>query len=98
MSERVGSAGNVAMLNVNIAEMGIDPSIVNQDPEIMGGEPVFPDTRVLVRFMLNYLKTNRPLHMFLSHYLSVTKEKAVSVLELAFERTIGLDDENDTVR
>lgn len=86
------------MNRTNVAELGVDPAVVSQNPKIMSGAPVFPGTRVPVRFLLDYLETNRPLAVFLRDFPTVDKEKAVNVLELAFEKTIGPRDEEDIIR
>ena len=85
------------MNQVNIAEMGVDADIVSQNPKIVSGAPVFPGTRVPVRLLLDYLKTGRSLKVFLCDFPTVTQEKAVNVLELAFERTIGPRDPDNLI-
>lgn len=78
--------------------MGVDSSIVSQKPDVVSGAPVFPGTRVPVRFLLDYLVTGRSLDDFLRNFPTVDQEKAANVLELAFERTIGPRDDDDPVR
>ena len=77
------------MSEVNITEMGIDPGIISQNPEVMSGAPVFPGTRVPVSHLFEYLEMGEPLDAFLDDFPTVTKEKAVKALQLVFERTIG---------
>ena len=86
------------MSDVTVAELGVDPSIVSQRADTMSGAPVFPGTRVPVRALLDYLVTDKHLSTFLYDFPTVTEEKAVKVLELAFERTIGPRDSNHLVR
>ena len=76
----------------------VDAEVVSQNPRIMSGAPVFPGTRVPVRFLLDYLETGRSLKVFLCDFPTVTEDKAVNVLELAFERTIGPRDNEDPIR
>ena len=85
------------MRGVNIAEMGVDPSIISQTPGVVSGAPVFPGTRVPVRMLLNHIVEGEPLDLFLDDY-AITREQAVNVLELAFERTIGPRDSENPVR
>ena len=85
------------MYQVNIATMGIDAGIVSQDPGIKSGAPVFPGTRVPVRFLHYYLEDGLSLDKFLDDFPTVTKEQVVKVLELAFEKTIGPRDDEDFV-
>jgi uncharacterized protein (DUF433 family) len=58
-------------------------SIVQVDPEILGGTPVFRGTRVPVKTLLDYLAAGDPLEEFLDHFPTVKREQAVAALELA---------------
>jgi uncharacterized protein (DUF433 family) len=53
---------------------------VHSDPEILGGTPVFVDTRVPVRALFDYLERGRALAEFLDDFPTVTREQAVGVL------------------
>ena len=57
--------------------------IVNSDPEIMSGEPVFAGTRVPVRNLLDYLEGGQTLEEFREDFPSVTREQAIAFLEEA---------------
>ena len=81
------------MSAVDIAELGVDPSIISQKPDVVSGTPVFPRTRVSVSALLDYMVGGEPLDRFLYNYPEVTREQAVKVIELAFERIIGSRDE-----
>jgi uncharacterized protein (DUF433 family) len=59
--------------------------IVHSDPDILGGTPVFVGTRVPVKTLLDYLEAGDPLDEFLDHFPSVSREQAISALELAKE-------------
>ena len=59
--------------------------VVQSDPEILGGEPMFTGARVPVRNLIDYLEYGNSLDEFLADFPSVTREQAVSVLELARE-------------
>lgn len=54
----------------------------------MGGTPVFKGTRVPIKNLLDYLEAGDSLDTFLDHFPSVTKQDAISVLELAKEMLI----------
>ena len=56
------------------------------DPEIMSGTPCFAGTRVPVKNLFDYLAHNHPLEEFLRQFPSVSKEQALSVLDLARHR------------
>lgn len=59
--------------------------VVHSDPDILGGIPVFMGTRVPVKTLLDYLEAGDSLDEFLDHFPSVSREQAISVLELAKE-------------
>jgi uncharacterized protein (DUF433 family) len=64
-------------------------SIIHQNPEILGGEPVFMGTRVPVRSLLDYLSAGDSLDVFLDHFPSVTHEQAVAVLKEASDLLVS---------
>jgi uncharacterized protein (DUF433 family) len=55
-------------------------SVVQSDPNILGGTPVFRGTRVPVQALFDYVEAGDPLERFLDHFPSVTKEQAVAAL------------------
>lgn len=61
-------------------------SVINRNPDILGGTPVFSGTRVPVRILMEYLETGDNLDEFLDQYPSVSREQAVQLLELATEK------------
>jgi uncharacterized protein (DUF433 family) len=62
--------------------------IIQSDPEIMGGEPVFAGTRVPVYNLFDYLAAGDSLDEFLDQFPSVSREQAVAALELAFAAVV----------
>ena len=60
-----------------------DRSVVQSDPDVLGGTPVFVGTRVPLQALLDYLEAGRPLDEFLDDFPSVTREQAVAALEEA---------------
>ena len=60
-------------------------NIIYSDPELMGGTPVFKGTRVPIKNLIDYLEAGDSLDIFLEHFPSVTRQNAISVLELAKE-------------
>ena len=62
--------------------------VINQDSEIHGGTPVFTGTRVPVKALIDHLKTGESLDYFLEGFPSVSREQAITFLELAFTETI----------
>ena len=58
-------------------------SVIESDPEVLGGAPVFAGTRVPIKNLLDYLAAGDPLDRFLEHFPTVTREQAVAALEIA---------------
>ena len=58
-------------------------SVVQVDPEILGGTPVFRGTRVPVKNLLDYLTAGDTLDQFLDDFPTVTRHQVVAALELA---------------
>jgi len=69
----------ILMLNLN----QMNTTIINIDPEIMSGAPVFRGTRVMIQTLFDHLENGKTLDDFLEGFPSVTKENALAVLELA---------------
>lgn len=57
--------------------------LIERNPEILGGTPVFAGTRVPVRVLFTYLILGKPLDEFLDCFPSVSHQQAVNVIELA---------------
>ena len=69
-----------------IQEVIMDTSLVSRNPEIMSGALCFTGTRVLVKNLFDYLEGASSLEEFLEDFPSVSRGKAVAVLEAARER------------
>lgn len=54
-----------------------------QDPDILGGEPVFRGTRVPFTALFDYLEAGDPLTEFLDDFPTVSQEAAIAALEQA---------------
>lgn len=59
--------------------------VVVSDPQILGGTPVFAGTRVPIKNLIDYLKAGDSLERFLDAFPSVSREQAITALELARE-------------
>jgi uncharacterized protein (DUF433 family) len=55
--------------------------IVQSNPEILGGTPVFVGTRVPVQILLVYIEKGETLDEFLDNYPTVSREQAMAFLE-----------------
>ncbi|MCP4258135.1 MAG: DUF433 domain-containing protein [Planctomycetes bacterium] len=63
-------------------------SIINTDPEVLSGTPVFTGTRVPIRILFEYLEAGDSLDVFLDSFPGVTREQATQLLELAKNQVI----------
>jgi uncharacterized protein (DUF433 family) len=61
----------------------MDSSLVSRDLEIMSGALCFTGTRVPVKSLFEYLEGSSSLEEFLEDFPSVSRERAVAVLEAA---------------
>ena len=57
--------------------------LIDRDPEILGGTPVFAGTRVPVRILMENLEAGDCLDEFLEDFPSVSRQQAIAVLEQA---------------
>jgi uncharacterized protein (DUF433 family) len=57
--------------------------IIVKDPTVLGGAPVFRDTRVPFQALLDYLEGGQTLNEFLDDFPAVTREAAVAAVEQA---------------
>jgi len=53
----------------------------SQDPEVLGGEPVFAGTRVSVRSLFDHLEGGDSIEHFLEGFPSVRRDQVLAVLE-----------------
>ena len=60
-------------------------SFITCDIEIMSGTPVFKNTRVPIKNLIDYLEVGESLDEFLEDFPSVSREQAIQALELAKE-------------
>ena len=58
-------------------------SVVSQDPEILGGEPVFTGTRVPVKSLFDHLEAGYSIEQFLQAFPSVKRAQVIALLEEA---------------
>ena len=58
-------------------------SVIVQNPEVLGGEPVFRGTRVPFQALLDYLEGGDTLDEFLEQFPGVSRKDAVAALEEA---------------
>ena len=54
---------------------------IDKNADILGGTPVFSGTRVPVRILIEYLEAGDRLEDFLDNFPTVSRSRAVEVLE-----------------
>jgi uncharacterized protein (DUF433 family) len=64
--------------------------IITSSPDIMGGTPVFAETRVPAQTLLDYLKAGESIDDFLEGFPSVSKEQVIAFLEEAEEQIVKM--------
>ncbi|WP_419936164.1 DUF433 domain-containing protein [Candidatus Palauibacter sp.] len=63
--------------------------LIDRNPDILGGTPVFSGTRVPVRILMEHLEAGDRLDDFLDDYPTVSRDQAVELLELAATILVG---------
>ena len=63
-------------------------AVIQRSPDVLGGTPVFDDTRVPVQTLIDYLEAGDSLEDFLGDFPTVSREQAVAALQLAKEALI----------
>lgn len=63
--------------------------LINIDPELMGGTPVFRGTRVPIQHLLDHLENNATIDEFLSGFPSVSKDQAIAFIHLMSQSVLG---------
>ena len=74
-------------------EKAMTTTLIDRNPDILGGTPVFAGTRVPVRILIEYLEAGDPLDEFLDNFPTVSRNQAVGVLELARKMLAGASGE-----
>ena len=67
-------------------------AIINKDPEILGGTPVFSGTRVPIRILFEYLEAGDSLDDFLDNFPTVTRDQAKQLLKLAMKQIVEINE------
>lgn len=56
--------------------------VINIDPEILGGTPVFNGTRVPIKNLFDYLEAGETIESFLDDFEGVSREQVLRLLEV----------------
>ena len=68
-------------------------TLIDRNPNILGGTPVFEGTRVPVRILMEHLEAGDRLDDFLDDYPTVSRQQAVALLERATLMLVNDGDE-----
>ena len=68
-------------------------TLIDRNPDILGGTPVFAGTRVPVRILMEHLEAGDRLDDFLADYPTVSRSQAVALLERATTFLVSGGDE-----
>lgn len=69
---------------------------ITSSPEILGGTPVFKNTRVPVKILFDYLQGGENVQEFLDNYPTVKKSFAQKVIELLSTYVVEIEN-NETI-
>lgn len=61
--------------------MSNESKVIQIDPEVMGGTPVFRGTRVPIQTLFDYIEGEDTIEEFLEDFPSVTKKQVLQLLE-----------------
>lgn len=64
-------------------------TVIQLDPAVMGGTPVFAGTRVPIATLIDYLEGGESIDDFLEGFPSVRREQVIGFLEEIKERTLA---------
>jgi len=64
------------------------PSVVNVNPKILGGTPVFAGTRVPVESLFDYLKRGRTMDYFLEQFPTLKREQVQCLFDDAKDKIL----------
>ena len=64
-------------------------AVICRSPDIMGGTPVFCETRVPLQTLVDYLEAGDSIDEFLAGFPSVTREQVVEFLEAAKDQLVA---------
>ncbi|TVQ04985.1 MAG: DUF433 domain-containing protein [Balneolaceae bacterium] len=66
--------------------------VIERNPDVLGGTPVFAGTRVPVQALIDYLKAGDGLEEFLDGFPTVNRAQAVEFLQIALDSALAEKD------
>ncbi len=67
----------------------MNESVITSSPQVMGGTPVFANTRVPVQTLFDYLEAGDTIDEFLEGFPTVSREQVIAFLEEAKTRMLA---------
>ncbi len=64
-------------------------TVIQVDPTVMGGAPVFAGTRVPIATLIDYLEAGDSIDVFLEGFPSVRRDQVIMFLEEVKEKTLA---------
>ena len=64
-------------------------TVIQRDPEIMGGTPVFTGTRVPIQNLVDYLEGGETIDEFLVGFPTVKRQQVIDFIEAAKEKLLA---------
>lgn len=61
----------------------MEKRIINIDPGVLGGTPVFYGTRVPIKNLFDYLESGESIDYFLDDFDGVQREQVIKLLEMS---------------
>lgn len=61
----------------------MEARIINIDPQILGGTPVFYGTRVPIKNLFDYLESGETIDYFLDDFEGVKREQVMKLLQMS---------------
>ena len=71
------------LLRIAVSLLQMKDQVIQKNPRIQGGVPVFSGTRTPIKNLFDYLEAGETLEQFLFDFPAVDRAKAVAALELA---------------
>jgi uncharacterized protein (DUF433 family) len=65
-------------------------AVIESNPEIQGGTPVFRGTRVPVQSLFDHLEAGDSIESFLEGFRSVKREQVIKLLEICRAEALAL--------
>ena len=66
----------------------VESELIDSNPEILGGTPVFSGTRVPIKSFFDHLEAGETIDDFLAGFPSVRRDQVIALLEISQERVL----------